>query len=243
MSMEHTTLTSGVKAMVFDTFGSVVDWRSSIVRDLSKWGDENGFTADWTAFADKWRGMYQPSMEQVRNGQRGWTILDVLHRESLEILIKEFGLDRMTEAQRDHVNRVWHRLDAWPDAVGGLSRLKSKYIIAPLSNGNVSLLTDIAKYTGLPWDLNLSTEIFHCYKPQPQSYLGVCNILQLKPEQVMMCAAHNDDLLAARNAGLKTAFWPRPTEYGSNQTKNLVASEKWDIIATDIRDFARQMGV
>ena len=243
MTITNTTLTSTVKAMVFDTFGSVVDWRSSIIRDLTHWGQENGFSADWAAFADKWRGMYQPSMEQVRNGQRVWTILDVLHRESLEILIKEFKLDAMNEEQRVHVNRVWHRLDGWPDAVGGLSRLKSKYILAPLSNGNVSLLTDIAKYTGLPWDLNLSTEIFHCYKPQPQSYLGVCNILQLEPGQVMMCAAHNDDLLAARNVGLKTAFWPRPTEYGPGQTKNLVATEKWDIIAKDIRDFARQMGV
>ena len=243
MTTIHSPLASTVKAMVFDTFGSVVDWRSSIIRDLTQWGQENGFTADWATFADKWRGMYQPSMEQVRNGQRAWTILDVLHRESLEVLIQEFGLNAMTEEQRAHVNRVWHRLDGWPDAVGGLNRLKSKYIIAPLSNGNVSLLADIAKYTGLPWDLNLSTEIFHCYKPQPQSYLGVCNILQLEPGQVMMCAAHNDDLLAARNAGLKTAFWPRPTEYGPGQTKNLVATEKWDIVAKDIRDFARQMGV
>ena len=215
MTTTNSALTSTVKAMVFDTFGSVVDWRSSIIRDLTQWGQENGFSADWAAFADKWRGMYQPSMEQVRNGQRAWTILDVLHRESLEVLIQEFGLNAMTEEQRVHVNRVWH----------------------------VSLLTDIAKYTGLPWDLNLSTEIFHCYKPQPQSYLGVCNILQLEPGQVMMCAAHNDDLLAARNVGLKTAFWPRPTEYGSGQTKNLVATEKWDIVAKDIRDFARQMGV
>ena len=243
MTTTHSPLALTVKAMVFDTFGSVVDWRSSIIRDLTQWGQENGFSADWAAFADKWRGMYQPSMEQVRNGQRAWTILDVLHRESLEVLIQEFGLHAMTEEQRVHVNRVWHRLDGWPDAVGGLNRLKSKYIIAPLSNGNVSLLTDIAKYTGLPWDLNLSTEIFHCYKPQPQSYLGVCNILQLEPSQVMMCAAHNDDLLAARKAGLKTAFWPRPTEYGPGQTKNLVASEDWDIVAKDIRDFARQMGV
>ncbi len=236
-------LTTTVKAMVFDTFGSVVDWRGSIIRDLTRWGNENGFAADWAAFADKWRGMYQPSMEQVRNGQRPWTILDVLHRESLDVLIEEFGLQAMTEAQRVYVNCVWHRLDGWPDSVGGLSRLKSKYIIAPLSNGNVSLLTDIAKYTGLPWDLNLSTEIFHCYKPQPQSYLGVCAILQLEPGEVMMCAAHNDDLLAARKAGLKTAFWPRPNEYGPHQTKNLTASEPWDIVATDIRDLARQMGV
>ena len=237
------TLTSTVKAMVFDTFGSVVDWRGSITRDLTRWGTENGYSCDWTALAVKWRALYQPSMEKVRSGQREWTILDVLHRESLEQLLPEFGLEKMTEAQRQHVNKVWHRLDGWPDAVSGLTRLKSKYIIAPLSNGNVSLLTDIAKYTGLPWDLNLSTEVFHCYKPQPQSYLGVAKILQLDPSEVMMCAAHNDDLAAARKVGLKTAFWPRPTEHGPEQKTNLVATEKWDVVAKDIRDLATQMGV
>ncbi len=237
------TLSTTVKAMVFDTFGSVVDWRGSIIRDLTQWGQENGYAADWAALADKWRGRYQPQMEKVRSGQREWTILDVLHRESLDALLPEFGLDAMTEVQRQHVNRVWHRLDGWPDSVAGLSRLKSKYIIAPLSNGNISLLTDIAKYTGLPWDLNLSTEVFKCYKPQPQSYLGVCAALQLEPEQVMMCAAHNDDLLAARRVGLKTAFWARPSEHGPGQTTNLQATENWDIVAKDIRDLARQMGV
>lgn len=236
-------LTNTVKAMVFDTFGSVVDWRGSIIRDLTLWGLENGYAADWAALADKWRGRYQPQMEKVRSGQREWTILDVLHRESLDALLPEFGLEAMTEEQRQHVNRVWHRLDGWPDSVAGLSRLKSKYIIAPLSNGNISLLTDIAKYTGLPWDLNLSTEVFKCYKPQPQSYLGVCAALQLEPEQVMMCAAHNDDLLAARRVGLKTAFWARPTEHGLGQTTNLQATESWDIVAKDIRDLACQMGV
>jgi len=229
--------------MVFDTFGSVVDWLGSITRDLTRWGSENGYSCDWTALAVKWRSLYQPSMEKVRSGQREWTILDVLHRESLEQLLPEFGLEKMTEAQRQHVNKVWHRLDGWPDAVSGLTRLKSKYIIAPLSNGNISLLTDIAKYTGLPWDLNLSTEVFRCYKPQPQSYLGVAKILQLDPSEVMMCAAHNDDLAAARKVGLKTAFWPRPTEHGPEQKTNLVATEKWDIVAKDIRDLATQMGV
>ncbi len=236
-------LTSSVKAMVFDTFGSVVDWRASIVRDLSGWGAENGCTANWAELADKWRGKYQPRMQEVRSGKRAWTILDVLHRESLDELLPEFGLEHLTTTQRDHINRVWHRLDAWPDAVAGLSRLKSRYILGPLSNGNVALLTDIAKYSALPWDVILSTELFRCYKPQPQSYLGVCNILGLAPGEVMMCAAHNDDLRAARAVGLKTAFWPRPQEYGPTQTTNLVATEQWDVIAKDIRDLARQMGV
>ncbi len=239
MSSLHST----VKAMVFDTFGSVVDWRGSIVRDLTRWANENGFQADWTVFAEQWRSMYQPSMEACRSGKREFTVLDVLHRESLDVLLDQYGLSRMTEVQREHVNKVWHRLDGWPDSVGGLARLKSKYIIAPLSNGNISLLTDIAKYTGLPWDLNLSTEVFRCYKPQPESYLGVCHALRLEPSEVMMCAAHNNDLLAAKNCGLKTAFWPRPTEYGPNQTDNLVATEAWDVVAKDIRDLATQMGV
>ena len=239
MSSLHST----VKAMVFDTFGSVVDWRGSIVRDLTRWGNENGFQADWTVFAEQWRSMYQPSMEACRSGKREFTVLDVLHRESLDVLIDQYGLSNMTEAQREHVNKVWHRLDGWSDSVGGLARLKSKYIIAPLSNGNISLLTDIAKYTGLPWDLNLSTEVFRCYKPQPESYLGVCHALRLDPSEVMMCAAHNNDLLAAKNCGLKTAFWPRPTEYGPTQTDNLVATEAWDVVAKDIRDLATQMGV
>jgi len=239
MSSLHST----VKAMVFDTFGSVVDWRGSIVRDLTRWANENGFQADWTVFAEQWRSMYQPSMEACRSGKREFTVLDVLHRESLDVLLDQYGLSRMTEVQREHVNKVWHRLDGWPDSVGGLARLKSKYIIAPLSNGNISLLTDIAKYTGLPWDLNLSTEVFRCYKPQPESYLGVCHALRLDPSEVMMCAAHNNDLLAAKNCGLKTAFWPRPTEYGPTQTDNLVATEAWDVVAKDIRDLATQMGV
>ncbi len=237
------SLHSTVKAMVFDTFGSVVDWRGSIVRDLTQWGNANGFQADWTLFAEQWRSMYQPSMEACRSGKREFTVLDVLHRESLDVLIDKFGLSRMTEAQREHVNKVWHRLDGWPDSVGGLARLKSKYIIAPLSNGNISLLTDIAKHTGLPWDLNLSTEVFRCYKPQPESYLGVCSALRLDPSEVMMRAAHNNDLLPAKNCGLKTAFWPRPTEYGPTQTDNLVATEAWDVVAKDIRDLATQMGV
>ena len=236
-------LTTSVKAMVFDVFGSVVDWRGSIIRDLTRWGQQHGTQADWALLADKWRGLYQPQMERVRSGARPWTILDVLHRESLDQLLPEFGLGHLTESQRDHVNRVWHRLDAWPDAIAGLNRLKSRYVIGPLSNGNVALLTNMAKYAGLPWDAILSTELYRAYKPQPAAYLGVAAILGLEPGEVMLCAAHNDDLRAARAAGLKTAFWPRPTEYGPDQTKDRAATEAWDIVAFDIRDLATQMGV
>jgi 2-haloacid dehalogenase len=232
---------SKLKVLVFDVFGSVVDWRSSIVRDLGAWGQTQGLSVDWEAFALAWRSLYQPKMQQVRSGQRSWTILDDLHRESLNELMPTFGLSHLTEAQAQHVNRVWHRLDAWPDAIAGLQQLKAHYIIGPLSNGNISLLANMAKHAGLNWDLSFSTEWFKAYKPEPQAYLGVAQAMNLEPAQVMLCASHNDDLRAARAVGLKTAFWPRPTEYGPNQVKDKVAEESWDIVATDIRDLADQL--
>ena len=180
-------------------------------------------------------------MQQVRSGQRPWTLLYDLHRESLEELLPKFGLTRLAPDDLDHINRVWHRSDAWPDAIAGLTRLKSKYVIGPLSNGNISLLANMAKYAGLPWDLSFSTELFKAYKPMPAAYLGVAQAMNVKPSEVMLCAAHNDDLKAARAQGLKTAFWPRPTEYGSAQTKDFKAEESWDLVATDIRDLADQL--
>ena len=231
-----------IRAMVFDTFGTVVDWRGSLIRDLSRWGVAQGIDVDWTRLADRWRGQYQPQMERVRSGARPWIKLDDLHRESLDMLLPEFDLSGLSEAQREHVNKVWHRLDAWPDSVEGLTRLKRRYIIAPLSNGNVALLTNLAKYAGLPWDVILSTEFYRCYKPQPEAYLGACEHLDLCPGEVMMCAAHNDDLRAARAVGLKTAFFARPSEHGPGQTHDLVPTENWDVVATDIRDLAGRMG-
>jgi 2-haloacid dehalogenase len=233
---------SNIKAMVFDTFGSVVDWRGSITRDLTVWGDTHGIKADWEGLAVAWRGRYQPQMEIVRAGQRPYAKLDILHRESLEFLIPQFGLEALTEAQRVHVNKVWHRLTPWPDSAPGLSRLKKKFIIGPLSNGNVALLTNLAKFGGLDWDVILSTELYKAYKPQPQTYLGVCESLDLSPEEVMMCAAHNNDLAAARKAGLMTGFFARPLEHGPAQTTDLEAYEAWDIVAKDIMDLADRMG-
>ena len=232
---------STVKALLFDVFGSVVDWRTTIERDLSQWARTRGLTADWEALARAWRSCYQPKMQEVRSGARPFALLDDLHRESLLSLLPEFGLSGLDNHEIEHINRVWHRLDAWPDSVAGLWQLKSRYTIAPLSNGNVALLNNMAKYAGLPWDLNLSTQWFNAYKPQPATYLGAVEVMGLQPEEVMMCAAHNDDLLAARQCGLKTAFWPRPTEYGIDQTKDFQADAHWDIIATDIRDLARQL--
>lgn len=240
MSKPHSDL-SDVRALVFDVFGSVVNWREGIARDLGAWGKANGVDIDWEAFARAWRSHYQPKLEVVRSGKRPYTILDVLHREALEALLPQFGISGLTEAQIEHINRVWHRLDAWPDSIAGLQRLKARFTIAPLSNGNISLLNNMAKYTGLPWDLNLSTEWFQAYKPQPETYLGVPKVLGLKPEQVMMCASHNYDLLAARNLGLRTAFWPRPTEYGVDQTRDFHAEYDWDVVATDLRDLADQL--
>jgi len=230
-----------LRVLVFDVFGSVVDWRGSIVRDLSAWGSTRGIDADWEGLALAWRSRYQPKMQEVRSGQRPWTLLDDLHHESLVALLPSFGLSDLSAADIGHINRVWHRLDAWPDAIAGLTRLKSRYVIGPLSNGNIALLANMAKHAGLPWDLSFSTEWFRAYKPMPESYLGVAKAMNVEPAAVMLCAAHNDDLRAAKEVGLKTAFWARPTEYGADQAKDLEATQAWDVVATDIRDLARQL--
>ncbi|MCP1912590.1 2-haloacid dehalogenase [Bradyrhizobium elkanii] len=231
-----------VKVVVFDTFGTVVDWRGSIIRDLSAWGRGEGIHADWTALADRWRHEYEPEKNRVRNGEIGWTNLDELHAHALEKVAAEVGIKNLSQSQMQHVNSVWHRLDGWPDAAEGLTRLKQKYVIGPLSNGNVALLVNMAKHAGLPWDNIFSCELFRHFKPHPETYLGVCRLMYLKPAEVMMCAAHNYDLAAARALGLKTAFIPRPTEYGPGQTKDLVPAEDWDVVAKDIIDLARQLG-
>ena len=230
-----------VKAIVFDTFGTVVDWRGSIIRDLSKWGEAQNITADWAQLADLWRSRYEPQKERVRTGELVWTNIDDLHYEALCALLPELGLLQLSEEQRRHINRVWHRLDAWPDAVAGLTRLKARYILGPLSNGNVALLVNMAKHAGLPWDSIFSAEHFQHYKPHPDTYLGVCRQLYIQPEELMMCAAHNYDLRAAQALGLKTAFIPRPVEYGAAQTTDLVAEGEWDVVASDMQEFASLM--
>jgi 2-haloacid dehalogenase len=234
---------SGVKALVFDVFGTVVDWRTSLINDFTAWSNTRGITADWTALVDGWRGVYQASMDQVRkNPQNGYVILDVLHRRSLEKLVEQFSIKGLTEADLHHLTLGWHRLHAWPDSVAGLTRLKTRYIISPLSNGNVALLTNMAKFAGLPWDLIMSAELFEHYKPDPETYLGAAKLLCLKPEQVMMVAAHNNDLKAAQSYGLKTAFVARPTEYGPHQKHDFEAKGDWDIVAKDFGGIAERMG-
>jgi 2-haloacid dehalogenase len=231
-----------VKALVFDVFGSVVDWRGSIVRDLSAWGAVQGIGADWALLADRWRARYQPQLERVRSGELPFAPLDALHAEALDELLPALGLGALNAAERRHLNRVWHRLDAWPDAPPGLTRLKRRYIIGPLSNGNIALLVDLARHAALPWDAIFSAEHFQRYKPQPETYLGVARQLDLAPHEVMMCAAHNADLRAARAAGLATGFFARPREYGPAQASDLAAEAAWDVIADDIEDLAGRMG-
>jgi 2-haloacid dehalogenase len=231
-----------VQALLFDVFGTVVDWRGSIIAEMTRLGADKGITADWTAFTDDWRGMYQPAMEEVRSGRRAWTILDVLHRESLDKLLGKYAIAGLSEAEKDHVNRVWHRLQPWPDVVDGLARLKSRYIIGTLSNGNVGLLTRLAKHAGLPWDVVLGAETARAYKPLPQAYLASAALLNLEPAQVMLVAAHNGDLAAASAAGLRTGFVARPQEYGPHQSRDFKAERAWDVVAGSFAELATAMG-
>lgn len=239
--MDHTP-PLGVRAILFDTFGTVVDWRTSLITELGAWAERRGLSADWAALVDDWRGAYAPSMDRVRHGDLPWTRLDDLHRASLERLVAAHGIAGLTAADLDWINRGWHRLRPWPDSVGGLTRLKRRFIIAPLSNGNVALLLNMAKSAGLPWDMICSTELFRHYKPDPETYLGAADLLGLPPGAVMMAAAHNGDLAAARACGLKTAFFARPTEYGPSQVRDLAPESDWDIVAADIEDLATRLG-
>jgi 2-haloacid dehalogenase len=236
------TAKAQVQALLFDVFGTVVDWRSSIIADLSRFGAAKGLSVDWAAFTDDWRGLYQPAMEEVRSGRRPWTILDVLHRESLEKLLAKYEVTGLSEADKDHINKVWHRLKPWPDAVAGLRMLKARYIIGTLSNGNVGLLTRMAKNAGLPWDVVLGSETARAYKPLPQAYLASAALLNLAPGQVMLVAAHNGDLAAASAAGLRTGFVARPGEYGPHQKYDFKAERDWDVVADSFIGLAEAMG-
>jgi 2-haloacid dehalogenase len=231
-----------VQALLFDVFGTVVDWRSSIIAELTSFGAAKGITADWAQFADDWRGLYEPAMEEVRSGRRAWTILDILHRESLDTLLAKHSIAGLSEAEKDHINRVWHRLRPWPDVVDGLARLKRRHIIGTLSNGNVGLLTRMAKNAGLPWDVVLGAETARAYKPLPQAYLASAALLNLEPGQVMLVAAHNGDLAAAAAVGLRTAFVARPTEYGPHQKVDFKADRDWDIVTDGFGGVASAMG-
>ncbi len=231
----------GVRAAVFDVFGTVVDWRGSVAREVEQiLGDRIDF--DWIKFAQAWRGRYQPSMEEIRAGRRDYTILDVLHRENLDYVLNELDMNEVDEATRIELNQVWRRLSPWPDVVAGLRRLKGDYIIGPCSNGNIALMVHLAKFADLPWDAILGAEITDAYKPDPQAYRGTVAALGLEPHQVMMVAAHNSDLAAAAAEGLRTGFVARPTEYGPGQTTDLVAENDWDVVADDFIGLAQALG-
>jgi 2-haloacid dehalogenase len=232
----------GVRALVFDVFGTVVDWRGSIIREGRALGRRKRLSVDWAAFADAWRAGYRPAMARVRSGELPWTTIDALHRMILEELLARFRIAGLKEDEIDHLNRAWHRLRAWPDARAGLERLKRRFVIGTLSNGNVALLVNMAKHARLPWDCVLSAELFHHYKPDREAYLGAAQILGLAPHEVMLVAAHKDDLHAARACALKTAFVPRPREYGPAARPDMSPDPAFDLHARDFLDLARQMG-
>ena len=233
---------SGVKAMTFDTFGTVVDWRSSIIAEGQALGDAKGLSVDWVAFTDAWKTCYRPGMERVSRGEVPWTNVDDIYRAKLDDLLVEFGITGLTEEDIVNFNRVWHRLDPWPDSVAGLTRLKNKYVLSTLSNGNFACLVNMGKRAGLPWDCVLTAENFRHYKPDPEAYLMAIELLGVDAGEVMMVAAHNYDLRHAASHGMRTAFVRRHTEYGPGQTTDLEADGDWDVIVENIEELADAMG-
>jgi 2-haloacid dehalogenase len=227
------------KILAFDIFGTVVDWHGSISREVEAMN--LGVSGD--EFALAWRRGYRPAMQRVMSGELGWTLIDDLHRMILDEVLEQFGIDQLDEAQKKHLNKVWHRLDPWPDSVEGLNRLKSRFTICTLSNGNIGLLANMAKRAGLPWDCILSAEVFRAYKPDPTTYLGVAKVFDVAPNEVMLVAAHHDDLAGARACGLRTAYIERPLEFGPNQPKDVSPQPENDLHATSLTALANLLGV
>jgi len=230
-----------IKAFCFDVFGTVVDWRNGVAREAAAFFHRHDVSdIDPHEFADIWRSFYQPAMQACRSGERPYVRLDRLHRENLDATLAHFQIDagRFTESELADLNRAWHRLDAWPDVRTGLQHLKTKAIIAPASNGNITIMVNLARRNQLPWDAILGSEVTQAYKPSPEAYTRMAEVLDLPVDQLCMVAAHNNDLRAARACGLATAFIPRPTEHGPRQQSNLSPSEAWDFIAQDFNDLA-----
>ncbi|MFK8081662.1 MAG: haloacid dehalogenase type II [Granulosicoccus sp.] len=229
---------SGVNALLFDVFGTVVDWRGSITAEMQRFGEEHKIEQNWQQFALDWRALYQPAMETIRSGHRGYVKLDQLHRENLQQLLAKYGLETLDETTLTHINQVWHRLQPWADVLSGMNRLKKHYILASLSNGNVAMMVNMARHSAIPWDMILGSETAQGYKPQPKVYLHSARMLDLEPEHCLMVAAHNSDLQAARLLGFKTAYINRPYEYGDRQTTDLEAEADWDIVGESMTDIA-----
>jgi 2-haloacid dehalogenase len=224
------------RVLAFDVFGTVVDWRSSIVGELEMFGERHGLAEDWPSFTDDWRAGYPKAMHRVRTGELPWLKIDALHRLILDELLDRAGIDAVPDADVDELNRAWHRLNPWPDSVEGLTRLKQRFVITTLSNGNVSLLTNMAKHAGLPWDCVISAELFRHYKPDPEAYLGCADLLDVAPGELMLVAAHPSDLRAARDAGLMTAYVLRPLEHGPGRPLPRYDSGEFDVVADDFLD-------
>ncbi len=233
---------SEIKALTFDVFGTVVDWRGSVAREARAILAPKGHDLDWPNFADRWRALYVPAMTEVREGRRPFAILDDLHRENLLTLLDQDGIVNLSPPEIDRLNTAWHRLDPWPDAVEGLTRLKRRFILATVSNGNIALMVNLAKWGGLPWDVILGSEVARAYKPAPEAYDRTASVLQLEPSQCLMVAAHTNDLRAAAGRGFRTAFVRRPTEFGPSEPADPWPDEAFDYNAADFLDLAAQMG-
>jgi len=236
------TQAHGIKALTFDVFGTVVDWHGSVAREVRELARTKGLRVNAAKFAKAWRAGYRPAMDRVRRGEAPFEKIDIIHRAILEDVLTQFRIATLTEAEKAHLNLVWHRLRPWPDAVRGLKRLKSKFVVATLSNGNTGLLVDMAKHGGLAWDCVFSSDTFRHFKPDPEMYLGAADRLDLGPEEVMMVASHKHDLRAAAGCGLKTAFVKRPHEFGRNSNPDLASEAEFTVNAESFLDLADQLG-
>ena len=236
-----------VKALLFDVFGTVVDWRTGIAREVEDIAKKNNISLDPYDFADAWRAEYQPAMEEIRKGRRSFTILDILHMENLKKIASKFNLHNLSDQDLNTLVKAWHRLPGWPDSSDGLNALKKKYILATQSNGNIALIVDMAKFSNLNWDVVLGAEVIGHYKPDPEAYLKACSALDLKTEECLMVAAHDDDLKAASLQGMKTAYVHRPFEYGKDKLFDIAevndykGNKEWNIVSSDLNDLAKQL--
>ncbi len=235
---------SDISYVIFDTYGTVVDWRSSIIAEGRALAEKKGLEGvDWEAFTDAWKAAYRPSMDEVNAGKRSWTTNDVLQRQRLDAIVEEFGLAGLTKADKDGLNRAWHRLAPWPDSIPGLVRIKAEYPIGTFSNGSFYLLANMARHSGLPWDFIISADNFRHYKPDPEIYLGTIELLGGESDRILLVASHNYDLANARKHGMKTAYICRKTMFGPNQDRDLEAEDDWDIVTDSIEGAADDLGV
>lgn len=231
-----------IRALTFDTYGTLVDWRISVLTELRGFGGPRARGMDWEAFLAAWKACYRPGMDRVNSGEWPWTTVEAIYRRGLVTLLDAHGLGDLGEEDVDHLSRVWWRLSPWPDVVSGLTRLRRRYVISPLSNASFAGMVHLARFAGLPWDCVITAENARCYKPRPEVYRAALELLGLAPAEVMMVAAHNYDLRAARQQGMRTAFIPRPTEHGPGQTTDLGPEDDWDVVAKDVEDLATALG-